>query len=105
VWYQDGKRRQCESVTEDGLAARLEKVRVRLEADAPGLEAPGAELVRVSCGRSAQRGDSRAVPAQRVARDRAPRPGPTLPGDRQLRWCQSCRSMRYAAGKPNDRYL
>jgi hypothetical protein len=45
VWYQDGKRRQCESVTEDGLAARLEKVTVRLEADAPGLEAPGTELI------------------------------------------------------------
>jgi hypothetical protein len=29
---------QCQSVTEAGLAARLEKVSVRLAADAPGVE-------------------------------------------------------------------
>jgi hypothetical protein len=45
VWYEDGKRRQCESVTEAGLAAKLEKVNVRLAADAPGLERPGTDLI------------------------------------------------------------
>ena len=45
VWYEDGKRRQCQSVTEEGLAGRLEKVTVRLAADAPGLERPGADLI------------------------------------------------------------
>ena len=34
VWYEDGKRRQCQSVSEAGLAAKLEKVSVRLAADA-----------------------------------------------------------------------
>jgi hypothetical protein len=38
VWTEDGRRRQCQDVTEAGLAARLEKVAVRLAADAPGLE-------------------------------------------------------------------
>lgn len=45
VWYEDGVRRQCESVTEDGLAGRLEKVMERLGADAPNLERPGSDLV------------------------------------------------------------
>ena len=45
VWYENGRRRQCQSATEDGLAARIEKVAARLAADAPGLELPGAELI------------------------------------------------------------
>src|SRR5260221_5208730 len=45
VWYENGQRRQCQSVTEAGLAARLEKVSVRLAAAAPGLERPGADLI------------------------------------------------------------
>ena len=45
VWYEGGRRRQCESVTEAGLAARLVKVTERLTADAPGLELAGAELI------------------------------------------------------------
>ncbi len=45
VWYENGQRRQCQSVTEAGMAARLEKVSVRLAADAPGLERPGADLI------------------------------------------------------------
>jgi integrase len=45
VWHEGGRRRQCESVTEDGLAARLEKVVQRLAADAPNLERPGGDLV------------------------------------------------------------
>ena len=45
VWYEDGRRRQCEAVTEDKLAARLAKVAERLQADAPDLERPGADLI------------------------------------------------------------
>ena len=45
VWYENGRRRDCQNCTEAGLAARLEKVAVRLAADAPGLEKPGADLI------------------------------------------------------------
>ena len=45
VWHENGRRRQCQSATEDGLAVRLEKITARLAADAPGLELPGAELI------------------------------------------------------------
>ena len=36
---------QCEAVTEDKLAAKLEKVTERLEADAPNMKRPGADLI------------------------------------------------------------
>jgi integrase len=45
VWYENGRRRQCEAVSEDRLAARLEKVTARLTADAPNTERPGADLI------------------------------------------------------------
>jgi hypothetical protein len=45
VWYEGGRRRQCESVTEAGLAVKLEKVTERLVADAPEMERPGADLI------------------------------------------------------------
>jgi integrase len=45
VWYENGRRRQCEAVTEGRLAARLEKVAARLAADAPNTERPGADLI------------------------------------------------------------
>jgi hypothetical protein len=45
VWYEDGQRQQCESVREDKLAARLEKVTERLAADAPNMRRPGADLI------------------------------------------------------------
>ena len=45
VWYEGGRRRQCESVSEAGLAVKLEKVTERLVADAPGMEHPGADLI------------------------------------------------------------
>jgi integrase len=45
VWYEDGERQQCESVSEEKLAADLEKVKERLEADAPNMKLPGADLI------------------------------------------------------------
>jgi len=45
TWYEAGRRRQCEAVSEDRLAARLEKVSERLAADAPGMERPGSDLI------------------------------------------------------------
>jgi integrase len=45
VWYEDGQRQQCESVREDKLAARLEKVTERLRADAPNMRRTGADLI------------------------------------------------------------
>ena len=45
MWYENGRRRQCEAVTEEKLAARLEKVTERLAADAPNMERPGAALI------------------------------------------------------------
>jgi len=45
VWYEDGRRRQCEAASEGRLAVKLENVTERLTADAPNLERPGADLV------------------------------------------------------------
>jgi len=45
VWHEDGQRQQCEAATEDKLTAKLEKVKVRLEADAPKMRQPGAALI------------------------------------------------------------
>ena len=45
VWYENGQRQQCEALTEDKLAAKLEKVAERLQADAPNMTKPGAALV------------------------------------------------------------
>ena len=45
VWYEDGQREQCEAASEEKLAVKLEKVKVRLEADAPKMRQPGAVLV------------------------------------------------------------
>ena len=42
---ENGRRRQCEAVTEAELAAKLEKVTERLRADAPNMERPGADLI------------------------------------------------------------
>ena len=41
VWHEDGQRQQCEAATEEKLAAKLEKVKVRLEADAPKMRQAG----------------------------------------------------------------
>ena len=45
VWYENGSRRQCEAVSGERLAARLEKVTERLAADAPNMERTGADLI------------------------------------------------------------
>jgi hypothetical protein len=45
TWYETDERQQCEAATEEKLAARLEKVRARLEADAPNMKRPGAEFI------------------------------------------------------------
>ena len=45
VWYEDGERQQCEAVSEDGLAGKLEKVTERLAADAPNMRRPGTDLI------------------------------------------------------------
>jgi len=46
VWYEpDGSRRQCQSVSQQGLAARLEKVTERLAAGAPNMLRSGSELI------------------------------------------------------------
>jgi hypothetical protein len=45
VWYENGKRRQCEGTTEQRLAVKLEKVVERLTADAPNMERPGTDLI------------------------------------------------------------
>ena len=45
VWHEDGERQQCESVSEDKLAAKLEKVRQRLAMGALNMTRPGADLI------------------------------------------------------------
>ncbi len=45
VWYEGGRRRQCEAASEERLVARVEKIVDRLAADAPGMERPGSELI------------------------------------------------------------
>jgi integrase len=45
LWYEGGRRRQCESVSEYGLAGRLAPVLERLAADAAHTELSGADLV------------------------------------------------------------
>jgi hypothetical protein len=45
VWHEDGRREQCEASSEEKLAVKLEKVKIRLEADAPKMRQPGAALI------------------------------------------------------------
>jgi hypothetical protein len=45
VWQEAGERGQCEAATEEKLAAKLEMVKIRLEADAPNMRKPGAALI------------------------------------------------------------
>jgi integrase len=45
VWHEVGERQQCESVSEEKLVAKLEKVRQRLSAGAANMTRPGADLI------------------------------------------------------------
>ncbi|MBO0803224.1 MAG: site-specific integrase [Nocardiopsaceae bacterium] len=45
VWHEDGERRQCESVSEEKLAGKLEKVKERLAMGALNMTRPGKDLV------------------------------------------------------------
>jgi hypothetical protein len=45
AWYEDGERKQCESVSEEKLAAKLKKVRQRLAMGASNMTRPGADLI------------------------------------------------------------
>ena len=45
VWYEAGERQQCEAATEEKLAPKLEKIAERLQADAPNMRRPGADLI------------------------------------------------------------
>ena len=45
MWHEDGERQQCESVSEEKLAAKLEEVRQRLFTGAANMIRPGADLI------------------------------------------------------------
>jgi integrase len=45
VWYEAGARQQCEAATEAKLTPKLEKIVERLQADAPNMRRPGADLI------------------------------------------------------------
>jgi Phage integrase family len=45
VWYEDGERQQCEAVSEEKLAGKLEKVSERLAVGAPNMRRTGADLI------------------------------------------------------------
>jgi hypothetical protein len=45
VWPEDGERQQCESVSQEKLAVKLEKVRQRIAAGAANMTKPGADLI------------------------------------------------------------
>ena len=47
VFMENGQRRYREAVTEEKLAAKLEKVTEPLQADAPNMERPGTDLIAV----------------------------------------------------------
>ena len=52
TWRENDERQQCEAAAEEKLAAKLEKVRIRLEADAPNMTKLGADLIAISRSRS-----------------------------------------------------
>jgi integrase len=45
VWQEAGERQQCEAATEEKLAPKLEKIAERLQADAPNMRRPSADLI------------------------------------------------------------
>ena len=53
VWNEDGGRKQCESVSQEKLAVKLEKVRQRLATGAANMTRPGAGLIACYLNRTA----------------------------------------------------
>jgi integrase len=45
AWYENGARKQCESVSEEKLVAKLEKVKQRIVTGASNATRPGADLI------------------------------------------------------------
>ncbi|MGH3278666.1 MAG: hypothetical protein ACRDNW_05945, partial [Trebonia sp.] len=45
VWYENGTRKQCESVSKETFTEKLEKARQRLPMGASNMTRPGAELI------------------------------------------------------------
>jgi hypothetical protein len=45
VWHEAGERQQCEAATEEKLAPKLAKIAEGLQADAPNMRRPGADLI------------------------------------------------------------
>lgn len=72
VFIENGQRRYRQGATEEKLAAKLEKVTERLQADAPNMELPGAALLahyldpdRLPAGRKASvTSSSTALPSE-----------------------------------------
>jgi hypothetical protein len=92
VWHEDGQRQQCEAPSEEKLAAQLEKVKIRLEADAPNMRQPGAALLAHYLDPPPRRG--RATGSAAWFRRGASR-----------YWASSPRSIvRYSAGVASGRY-
>ena len=89
-WYENGRRRFRQAMTEAKLAAKLAKVTERLRAEAPDMERPGADLIahyldpdRLPVGRAvvaqARRHPAQAVRAVRRPGHRARSPARTSP--------------------------
>jgi hypothetical protein len=72
VWYEAGKRQQCEAPTQEKLTAKLEKVKIRLEADAPSMRKPSAALI--AHYRSLTRSPARTSRPVTRSRSSTPRP-------------------------------
>ena len=106
VWYENGQRRQCEAVSGERLAARLETVAERLAADAPNMERTGADLIahyldpdRLPADRRWLASRACAHPAQAVRAVR--RPGDRrrgLPGHYDLAHAASRQRRAYRQG-------
>ena len=105
VWTEDGQRRQCQDRTEAGLADRLEKVAVRLAADAPGLEKPGADLIAYylspgpAPGQSAVVPQARRYPAAAVPAESGPVIGPVACEDIKVSHMQAAVNAAPTAGE------
>ena len=66
VWHENGERQQCEAASEDKLAAKLEKVTERLEADAPHMKLRGADLIAFYLSLAASRSSGNGPASTRI---------------------------------------